>query len=589
MRQWLKLSNTVFEMAVEFLPDPKKGALNKFNVLFPTYISESSNTIVRKYKKYLSYKLQNQNNNQSILNTTTTSKNQLSEKAEIDSNTINSEEKEEENKTMELSQAPTLAFISKMVPINLKNISDEVITHDKDQNEIKYMAFARAYCGTISKGQEYFVIGPKHDPKSNLYDVKKYKFDNLYLFMGQSLEVVNEVPPGNIFSVSGLEKYVFKTATISSQFECPSIKPSVRDLNSIIKVCIVTEDLKEMPILIEGLKKLNRSDPAVEYYVQKNGEHILVTSGEVHLERCIKDLEDHLAKVKFKISAPMVNFKEGLANTNYQFKKKNLISEKERKKKEKIKEDEKKKDLNKRYILDEGDENIDVDDQKQILKSCTPMMLTNEKTKAKKPEKVKKNVIVDLKNKSEKTNYYIEKNVKLQMQSQMQNKNENKKIQENNEEENKNADSKMIDNKGFSEDSTPNKLVNFIISAVGMNEDQIEFLEKNEELMREIVKRDYVLTEQLYENFLIFKQSLLDLFEDKKLRGLIEKYLFCFGPQASGKNMLLIKHIKYENYYFNRIRRENEEETTNKVESSTVNETEEACNELKDNESKKYF
>ena len=53
-----------------------------------------------------------------------------------------------------------------------------------------------------------------------------------------------------------------------------------------------------MPILLEGLEKLNRSDPAVNYYTQSNGEHILVTSGEVHLERCIRDLEDSLAKVK---------------------------------------------------------------------------------------------------------------------------------------------------------------------------------------------------------------------------------------------------------------------------------------------------
>ena len=563
MRQWLKLSNTLFEMAVEFLPDPKKGALNKFNVLFPTYMLESNNPIVKKFKKYLNNKIQTRNQ-------------------------IQTESKIEEEKALELREVPVLAFISKMVPINLKNISDQIITHQMDQNEIKYMAFARAYCGSIIKGQEYFVIGPKHNPKANHYDVKKYKFENLYLFMGQSLEAVNEVPPGNIFSVAGLENYVFKTATISSQFECPSIKPSVRDLNSIIKVCIVTEDLKEMPILIDGLKKLNRSDPAVEYYVQKNGEHILVTSGEVHLQRCIKDLEDHLAKVKFKISAPMVSFKEGLANTSYQFKKKNLLSEreKERRKKVKIIEDEKKKDLNKRYILNEGDENIDLDDQKEILKSCTPMILMNEKPKTKKHEKVK-NKVVDLKNKAEKTNYYIEKNVKLQMQMHMQNKGDNKKITDEENENNINAE---FNSKGFSEDSTPNKVVNFIISAVGMHEEQIEFLEKNEELMREIVKRDFILSEQLYQNYLVFKQNFLDLFEDKKLRTIIEKYFFCFGPQGSGKNMLLIKHINPENCYFNRIRKENELEIYEKVDSLNVNnECEEVSSENKDAESNSKF
>lgn len=63
-----------------------------------------------------------------------------------------------------------------------------------------------------------------------------------------------------------------------------------------------------MSSLIEGLKKLNKSDPAVDYYVQENGEHILVTSGEVHLERCVKDLEDHLAKVKFKVFLNKIRF-----------------------------------------------------------------------------------------------------------------------------------------------------------------------------------------------------------------------------------------------------------------------------------------
>jgi len=541
MRQWLKLPNTVFEMALEFLPDPKKGALNKFNVLFPTYFPGTSKEIIRKFKKFLSNNIQNLNINQTINSL-------IQPKYKI-------EEFSFEQEKEELNKVPILAFISKMVPINLKNISDEVITNDTNLNEIKYMAFARTYCGTIVKGQEYFVIGPKHDPKANNYDIKNYKFDNLYLFMGQSLEAVNEVPPGNIFSVSGLDNYVYKTATISSHFDCPSIKPSIKDLNSIIKVCIVTEDLKEMPLLIEGLKKLNRSDPAVEYYVQKNGEHILVTSGEVHLERCIKDLEDHLAKVKFKISAPMVNFKEGLANLTYLFKKKNLYNEKDKKKIEKIKDDEKKMDLNKRYILDEGDENIDVDNQKEILKSSKPMILTNDKPKTKKPEKIK-NKIVDLKNKAEKTNFYIEKNVKLQMQVQKNTLKNDKISQDQDDKDRINQESNNNNYKGFAEDTTPNKLVKFVISAVGMNDEQIEFLEKNEQLLQEVSRRDFILSDQLFENFLIFKEKFLNLFENKKLRTLIEKYLFCYGPQGFGKNMLLIKHIKDENCYFNRVRKE---------------------------------
>jgi ribosome assembly protein 1 len=35
---------------------------------------------------------------------------------------------------------------------------------------------------------------------------------------------------------------------------------------------------------------LNKADPALEVYAKENGDWILSTCGEVHLERCITDL-----------------------------------------------------------------------------------------------------------------------------------------------------------------------------------------------------------------------------------------------------------------------------------------------------------
>jgi len=156
-------------MTVDFLPDPKRGALNKFNILFPNfnpYSISSQNSMINTFKKYLNNDKKDKNNN-------------------------NNEENLENSENLSLKDSPILAFISKMVPINIKNINDETDNNinfkqlsltDKN-SEIRYMAFARNYCGTIKKGQEYFVIGPKHDPKSNHYDIKKFKFDKLYLLI----------------------------------------------------------------------------------------------------------------------------------------------------------------------------------------------------------------------------------------------------------------------------------------------------------------------------------------------------------------------------------------------------------------------
>ena len=61
-----------------------------------------------------------------------------------------------------------------------------------------------------------------------------------------------------------------------------------------------------MPKLIQGLKKLNKADPAIEVITQQNGEILIGTCGEVHLQRCQTDLEQYFAKCEVSISEPII-------------------------------------------------------------------------------------------------------------------------------------------------------------------------------------------------------------------------------------------------------------------------------------------
>lgn len=131
--------------------------------------------------------------------------------------------------------SPVIGYISKMIPIQRKLIG-EPLEPGKDGDEIVFMPFARVYSGTIRKGESYYIIGPKHNPKNNNYDIKKIVFDDLYIIMGQYLEPVDEVPPGNIFSISNMENHVFKSATISSLFDCPSILPTNINVINNLKI-----------------------------------------------------------------------------------------------------------------------------------------------------------------------------------------------------------------------------------------------------------------------------------------------------------------------------------------------------------------
>ena len=70
-----------------------------------------------------------------------------------------------------------------------------------------------------------------------------------------------------------------------------------------------------MERLKHGLIKLDRSDPSVNFYINSQGEYILSTCGEVHLDRCIKDLHDDFAKgVELVVSEPIITFKETITN-----------------------------------------------------------------------------------------------------------------------------------------------------------------------------------------------------------------------------------------------------------------------------------
>jgi len=61
---------------------------------------------------------------------------------------------------------------------------------------------------------------------------------------------------------------------------------------------------------VEGLKRLSKSDPCVQTWIAETGEHIVAGAGELHLEICLKDLQEDHAGVPLKVSDPVVGYRE---------------------------------------------------------------------------------------------------------------------------------------------------------------------------------------------------------------------------------------------------------------------------------------
>lgn len=59
--------------------------------------------------------------------------------------------------------------------------------------------------------------------------------------------------------------------------------PVASQTKSILKVSVTTPNIEDNQKMIDGLKKINRTDPSVDVYAEPTGDIILNTCGEVHL------------------------------------------------------------------------------------------------------------------------------------------------------------------------------------------------------------------------------------------------------------------------------------------------------------------
>ena len=135
--------------------------------------------------------------------------------------------------------------------------------------------------------------------------------------MGSTFSLIHTATAGCVIGIGGLDDIIIKSGTITSDPQtCPNFLRVEGLSMGLVKVAIEPEQLSQQQILVAGLEKLNRADPSVEYYVTKLGEHVLSTCGEVHLEKCLKDLKDDYleGQVLFTTSEPIIPFRETCFN-----------------------------------------------------------------------------------------------------------------------------------------------------------------------------------------------------------------------------------------------------------------------------------
>merc|ERR1712176_711382 len=195
-----------------------------------------------------------------------------------------------------------MMYMGKMVPTNDKG---------------RFYAFGRVFSGTIDTGQKVRIQGPHYKPGGK-EDLNVKNIQRTVLMMGRTTEQIADVPCGNTVALVGVDQFILKSGTITDIEDAHNIADMKYSVSPVVKVAVKPKDGKDLPKLVEGLKKLSKSDPLVVCTTEESGEHVIAGCGELHGEICLKDLREEYAQCDFVMSGPVVSYRETVQSESSQ-------------------------------------------------------------------------------------------------------------------------------------------------------------------------------------------------------------------------------------------------------------------------------
>jgi elongation factor 2 len=166
---------------------------------------------------------------------------------------------------------PLMMYVSKMVPMS---------------DSGRFYAFGRVFSGTVRVGPKIRIQGPNYVPgrKEDLF-VKGIQ--RIVVMMGKKIEPIDDCPAGNIVGLVGIDQFLLKSGTLTTSETAHNMRVMRFSVSPVVQVAVEVKNAADLPKLVEGLKRLSKSDPSVQVTTSESGEHIVAGAGELHLEICM--------------------------------------------------------------------------------------------------------------------------------------------------------------------------------------------------------------------------------------------------------------------------------------------------------------
>lgn len=183
-----------------------------------------------------------------------------------------------------------------------------------------FNAFGRIMSGTARPGQQVRVLGEGYTPEDE-EDMVTATISDTWIAETSYNIPASGVPAGNWVLLGGVDNSVVKTATIVPlKFEDDEdayiFKPIRHITESVFKVAVEPVNPSELPKMLDGLRKINKSYPLISTKVEESGEHVVLGTGELYMDCVLHDLRRLYSEMEIKVSDPVTRFCETVVETS---------------------------------------------------------------------------------------------------------------------------------------------------------------------------------------------------------------------------------------------------------------------------------
>ena len=183
-----------------------------------------------------------------------------------------------------------------------------------------FYALGRVMSGIAKSGQLVRVLGEGYTIDDE-EDMTMATIADTWIAESRYNIPTSGVPAGNWVLMSGIDNSIVKSATLvpprlEDDEDAYIFKPVKHFTESVFKVAVEPINPSELPKMLDGLRKINKSYPLITTKVEESGEHVVLGTGELYMDCVLHDLRRLYSEMELKVSDPVTRFCETVVETS---------------------------------------------------------------------------------------------------------------------------------------------------------------------------------------------------------------------------------------------------------------------------------